>query len=115
MQVRSGHSTCRSDESDPLSPGDRIAYRHERLAEMKIRGHDSTTVIDVHHIAGEKEIVDESNDSTVRCEHGLSERATEIDAEVATGYLAVEDAAGSEFTGDHRCARSKEGSRPHRR
>ena len=115
MQVRSGHSPCRTDESNPLSSRDRVAYRHERLAEMKIRGDDSTAVVDVNHIAGEKEIVDESNDSPVRCEHGLSECATEIDAEVTTGYPTVEDAAGSEFTGDHRCARSKEGSRPHRR
>jgi len=101
MQVRSGHSPRRSDESDPLSSRDRVAYRHERLAEVKIRSDNSTTVIDVNHIAGEKEIVDESNDSAVRCEHRLSDGATEIDAEVTTGYAAVEDAAGSEFTGDH--------------
>ncbi len=115
MQVRSGHSPRRSDESDALSSRDRVAYRHERLAEMKVRGDDSTTVVDVNHIAGKKKIVDESNDSTIRREHRLSDRATEIDAEVTTGYAAVEDAAGSEFTGDHRCTRSKERTRPHRR
>ena len=108
MQMRSGHSPCRSYEPNPLSPPHCVAHRHERFAEVKIRRDDSATVVDINHVAGEKEIVDECNNSAVRGEHRLSDRATEIDAKVTAGDPAVEDAAGTEFAGDHRCPRSKE-------
>ena len=115
MEVRSGDAPSRSYQSDALSPRYRIANGHERLAEVEVCSDDSTTVVDVNHIAREKEIVDQCNDSAVRCQHWFSNRATEIDAEVTTGHAAVEDAARSELTGDHRRTRSKERSRPHRR
>ena len=101
MQVRAGHSSRSSDESNLLSPHDRVAYRHKRLAEMEVCGDDSTTVVDVNDVTGEKEVVDERNHSAVRRAHGLSDSAPEIDAEVAADHTAVKETAGSEFARDH--------------
>ncbi len=101
MQVWSGHSPCSSDESDLLSPRDRVAHCHERFAEMEISGDDSTAVIDVDDIASQKEIVDERNDAAVRSAYWVSDRAAEIDAKVTAGHAAVKETAGSELARDH--------------
>ncbi len=101
MQVRSGHSSRSSDESNLLPSYDRVAYRYQRLAEMKVCGDDSTTVVDVNDVTGEKEIVDERNHSAVGRAHWLPDRAPEIDAKVTAGHAAVEETSGSEFARDH--------------
>ena len=101
MQVRAGHAPGRSDESDLLSPHDGIAHRHQRLAEVEVSGDDPTAVIDVNNVSSEKEIVDERHDTAVRRAHRLTDCATEIDTEVATGHAAVEETPRSEFAGDY--------------
>ena len=111
MEVRAGHPSGRSDKSDLLSPHDRVADRHERLAEVEVRGDDSAAVVNVNDVAGEKEVVDERDDAAVRRAHRLSDRATKIDAEVTAGHAAVEDASGPELARDYQC-RADEGRKP---
>ena len=107
MEVRAGHSSCGSNEPDLLSSLYSIAHGHECLAEMEIRGHDASSVIDVDDIAGQEEVVDQRDDSAVGSIHRLTDRSTEIDAEVAAGQVAIEDAPGSKLTGNYRRARAK--------
>jgi hypothetical protein len=57
---------------------------------MKVRGDHSLSVIDVHDVTREKEITDESNDSTIRCTYRLTDLPPEIDAEMPAGERSVE-------------------------
>jgi hypothetical protein len=115
MQMRAGHSSSRSDESDPLSARNRVACRDQRFAQVEIGGYDSAAVIDVHDVAGEKEIVDERDDSAVRGPDRLSDCAPEIDTKMAAGHAAVEETSRSKLTRDYGRPRAKKGSGPHRR
>jgi hypothetical protein len=111
--MRAGHSSGRSDESDLLSPFDRITDCHKRFAEVEIRGDDTSAVVDVDDVAGKKEIVDERNDTAVCRTHRLANGATEINAEVAAGHAAVEETSGSKLARYYRRAWAKERSGPH--
>ena len=102
MQVWTGHATGISHQSNHLTTLYRIADGYQRLAQMKVRGDDSASVIDVDDIAGEKKVVDERNHSTIGCTDRLADRTAEIDAEVTSRELAVEQPARPELTGDHR-------------
>ena len=57
---------------------------------MKVGRHDSLAVIDVHHIAREKEIPDQRNDSAIRGTYRLAHLSPEIDAEMPAGQRSVE-------------------------
>jgi metallophosphoesterase superfamily enzyme len=67
---------------------------------VEIRGNQAAAVIDVDDIAGEKEVVDQRDDTAIGGAHGLAHRSAEINAEVATGHPSVEQTPGSEFTRD---------------
>lgn len=64
--MRSRDATRRAHQTYLLTLLHRIARRNKSLTQMKITGDDSGTVVDVDDIAGKKEIVDESYDSTIR-------------------------------------------------
>ena len=108
MEVRASHSSCRSDEPDLLSSLYGIAYRHKCLAEVEVSSNDSSAVIDVNDIAGQEKVVDERDDTAVRRIHRLADGAPKIDAEVAAGHVAVEQASASKLTCDYRRAWAKE-------
>jgi hypothetical protein len=108
MEVWAGHSSCRSDEPDLLSSLYSIAHGHECLAEVEIRGHDASSVIDVDDIAGQEEVVDERDDSAVRSIHRLTDGSPEIDTEVAARQVAIEDTPGSKLAGNYRRTRAEE-------
>ena len=113
MQVRTSHPSRRSDESDSLPPHYRVARGYERLAQVEVSCDDTTAVIDVNNVTGEKEIVDESNDTTVCRAHRLTGGAPEVDTEVTAGHATVEETSGSELARDDRCPGPKEGCSPH--
>ena len=110
MEMWAGYPPGRADKSDLLSSHDRVAYRNEWFAEVKIRRNHSAAVVDVDNVAGEEEIVDQRNDSAISGAHRLPNRTPEIDTEVAAGHAAVEDASGTELARDYRRSGSKEGS-----
>ena len=63
---------------------------------MEVRGDYSRAVVYVNHVAGQEEIVDERDDTAIGRAYRLTDRASEIDAEVSRGERAVEQPAGSE-------------------
>lgn len=65
VEVGAGDSPGRADESDLLSPANSVTGGDERLAQVKVCRHDSTTVVEVDNVPGEKEITDERDNSTV--------------------------------------------------
>jgi len=97
MQMRTGYTSGGTDESDLLPPLHGVANCDERLAEMEIAGYDTGTMVDVNDVAGQKEIVDERNHTAIGGIHRLAYRSPEIDAEVATGHLTVEETPASEL------------------
>lgn len=108
MEVRAGHSSCGPNESDLLSPLYGIPHCDEWFAEVEIRGHDASAVIDVNDIAGQEEVVDERDDAAVGSVHRLPHGPAKIDTEVAAGQVAIEDTPGSKLTGNYRRTRAKE-------
>jgi hypothetical protein len=67
---------------------------------MEIRGHQSPAVIDVHDVAGEKEIVDQGDDPAIGGAYGLPYRSAEIDTQVTTRHPAIEQTPRPELAGD---------------
>lgn len=59
-------ATRRAHQTYLLTLLHRITRRNKSFTQMKITGDDPATVIDVDDIARKKEIIDESNDSTIR-------------------------------------------------
>ena len=106
MQVRSGHATGCSDEADLLTAFDGIADGDLGLAHMEVARDDSVAMVDVNDIARKKKLGDECDDASIGRDNGIAFRSAVVDAEVAAGHLAVEDASGSEL------ARHTSGTRP---
>ena len=96
--MRAGYAPGRADEADLLPPLDGVANSDERFAEMEIAGYDPSSMVDVNDVAGQKEIVDERNYAAIRGIHRLAYRSPEIDAEVTTGHLTVEETPTSKLT-----------------
>jgi hypothetical protein len=113
MEVRASHSSRRSNEPDSLSPNHGIADGHQWLAQVKIRGDDPATVIDVDDVSCQKEVVDERDDAAIRGTYWLTDCAAKVDPEVPAGQAAVEDASGPELARDYGCARAKKRRGPH--
>src|ERR1041385_1830268 len=72
-------------------------------------------MVDVHDVSGEKEIVDQDHDTSVRRPDRVPNRAPKIDSQMPAGDGAVENAAGPEGTGDDGHSRLHERLRPERR
>ena len=107
MKMGTCHASGRSDKTDLLSPLDGLAFRDERFAEMEVARHNTTAVIDVHDITGEKEIVDQHYDAAVRRMHRRANTAAEIDAQVPGRQHAVEGTTRAEPARNCRQARAK--------
>ena len=80
MQVRPCYAPGRADQTDNLSAGYCVTHRHEWFAEVEISGNQSAAVIDVHNISGEKEIVDQGDDSAICSAHWFPYSPPEINA-----------------------------------
>jgi hypothetical protein len=93
VQVRTSDASRISHQSDFLSPLHGVANCDERFAQVKVRRDDSGAVIDVDHIARQKEIVDERNYATISCAYRLPYSAPEVHAEMPRSESAVEQAA----------------------
>lgn len=90
MQMRASNASRISHQPDFLSPLHGVANCDERLAQVKVRRDDSGAVIDIDHIARQKEIVDERNNATISCAYRLPYSAPEVHAEMARSERAVE-------------------------
>jgi len=67
---------------------------------MEIRGDNSATVIDVHDIPRQKEIVDESDYPAIGRAHRLAKCAAKVNAQVTSRQSPVEKSAGAKLTRD---------------
>jgi len=65
VKMRSCHSPSRADETDLLTTLNGISRSDERLAQMEVRGDDTTAVIDVDDITRQKEIPHESDNTAI--------------------------------------------------
>jgi hypothetical protein len=63
---------------------------------MEVRRYQPSAVIDVHHVASQKKIRDQRHYSAIRRSNRLSDPTPKVDAEVAAGELAIEQAARTE-------------------
>src|ERR1700694_2761136 len=113
--MRTRHPPGGADQTDYLPAGDSVPHRHKCLAEVEIRGDETTAVIDVDNVAGEKEVVDERDNPAIGGAHGLAYRSAKINTQVATRHPAVEQTPRSKFTRDRRRPRTKERRGPHQR
>ena len=93
MQVRARHASGRADEPDRLTALNCVTFGDERFAHVKVCRNDTRSVIDVHNVAGEKEIVNERNNSTVGCNDGVSRLSPKVDPKMAAREPAIEHAA----------------------
>ena len=100
MKVRASHSSGSAYQSNLLPASDGVAGRDQSFAQVEISGDDTTSVIDVHDIAGEKESVHQRDHTAVSREYRRADRALEIDAEVTARHSAVEYPSGAESAGD---------------
>jgi hypothetical protein len=94
--MRPCHSSSCTHQTDLLSALYRITCRDERLAQMEVTCHDTSTMIDVNHIAGEKELIDKGNYSAICRSYWFACGTAKIDAEVPACQGAVEHPATSE-------------------
>ena len=88
--MRASDASRLPHQPDFLSPLHGVANRDEGFAQVKVRRDDSGAVIDVDHIARQKEIVDERNNATISCAYRLPYSAPEVHAEMARGERTVE-------------------------
>jgi len=88
--MRASNASRISHQPDFLSPLYGVANSDEGFAQVKVRCDDSGAVIDVDHIARQKEIVDERDDAPISCAYRLSYSAPEINAEMARSERTVE-------------------------
>src|ERR1051325_2502604 len=107
-------SRC-ADEPDLLTALHGVTGGNEGLAHVEVARDHTDAMVDVHHVAGEKELVDQRDDAAIRRPDRLTNGAAKIDAEVATRELAVEHATRAESTRDDRGARANEWLGPARR
>lgn len=114
VKMRSGDSSSRTHLTNLLTTLDSVTGGDESLAQMEVRGDDAPTVVDVHDIARQKEIIHERNNSAVCSSNSVSHRATEIDAKMTARQSAVEHSAAAERAGHRRCSRTNECRGPHR-
>jgi len=78
MQVRTGHASGCSYETDLLTALHRISFGNERPAQMEIPGDDTAAVVDVHHVARKKEIIHQRNNTSIRSPHRCSKLSSEV-------------------------------------
>jgi hypothetical protein len=100
MQVGACNSAGSAYQANLLPASDGVAGRDETFAEVEISGDDTTSVIDVQNVAGEKESIHQRDHAAVSREYRRADCALEIDAEVAARHPAVEYPPGTEAAGD---------------
>src|SRR5687768_5156184 len=113
MEMRPGHAPSGADEADLLSSLDSFAFRYVRPTQMKVSGHYSATVIDVHDIAGEEESVHKRDYAAVCRDHRRADSTAEVDAEVPARHDAAEGTTGAEAARDNGRPRPQKRCRPH--
>ena len=77
-----GDTSRISHQPDHLCALHGITKRNEWFAEMEIGGNYSAAVVDVNHVAGQKEVVDEDDHPAIGRAHRLADSAPEVDAQV---------------------------------
>src|SRR5262245_42949489 len=103
--MRPGHAAGRTDETNLLATLYGVTCGDQWLAHMEVTGDQSAAVVDVHNVAREKKVGDESDHAAIRGVDRLAEGSAVIHAEVSAGELSVEDAASPEPARDRRLAR----------
>ena len=69
MQMRASDPPSSADRSNLLTARDGVSLGDEHFTHVKVSGDDPVTVIDVHHVAGEKEFCDKRDYAPIRCAH----------------------------------------------
>src|SRR5690242_17815879 len=111
--MRARYASGIADEADHLPALHDFADVYQRLAQVKVRCHDSATVIDVYDVAGEKEVVDQSDHTAICCLDRLPHRAAEINTQMTRSQLTIEQPTRAKLARDHRIARPYERRGPH--
>jgi len=83
VEMRPSHATGGTHDPNLLTALYRVSYRDGSLREMEIPGHHAPAMVDVHDIAGEKEVVHQGNDAPVRCPNGIARLTREVHTAVA--------------------------------
>ena len=65
VEVRAGYSAGCAYEADLLPPRDSVTLRDEHFTEMEVARENAGAVIDVDHVSGEEEFVDQRDDAAV--------------------------------------------------
>ena len=102
------YSPGRSDEPNLLPARNRISLCDESATQMEVAGDDAVAVVDVHDIAGEKEIIHQCNHTSIRGAYGRADFSREVHAEVPACKSAIEGSSRSEAGSDRRRSRSDE-------
>jgi len=90
VQVRPGHASSRSNQTDLLTTRNRVTFGDERATQMEVPSYDAGTMVDVDYIPRQKEPIDERHDTTICRTHGRTDLAGEIDAEMPARQRSVE-------------------------
>src|SRR5690349_14680735 len=110
--MRAGDPSRSPNQPDQLAALNRIPDRDERLGQVEVSGDDTSAMVDVHDVAGEKEVVYQGDDTAVRGANRIAGLAGEIHAPVAARQASVEESPRSEGARDPRAPRPKERLRP---
>src|ERR1051325_10907109 len=106
--MRTRNASGIANQSDHLPALYYFSLMHKSLAQVKVRCHHTTAVIDVHDVAGEEEIGDQRHDAAIGRLYWFPDRTTKVHTKVTGRELTVEHATRAELARDHRGARAYE-------
>ena len=90
VEMRAGDAPRRANDAYLLTALHCVTSGDARFRQMEVARHHARTVIHVDHIAREKEIGDDRNDSAVCRTHGIARLPREIDTPMAARYPTIE-------------------------
>src|SRR5262249_17880961 len=90
MQMRTRHPSTLAHPSDDLTSTDRVASRHQGLAEVEVASDDPFAVIEIHDRSRQIKIRHQRHDPGVCRAHRRADLAGEVGAEMSALTLAIQ-------------------------
>jgi hypothetical protein len=112
VQVGAGDAAGSADRADALTASNGVTFRHGDVAEVKVGGHETLSVIYVDAVASERKVTYQAHDTAVGGAHRIALGTGQVQAQVPALQLAIEYTSAAKLAGYAGLAGSHEGIGP---